>query len=114
MSTCQSEHRHYPEFEQLPHDQGGMGRHKCCGCAYERGYELGLVREEMLNIDIDSIEKLEKELGKKISEVLNEASAKCDAIVKQAEKDGNAILASYGGRVIIKHNMKYNILEKKR
>lgn len=69
---------------------------------------------ERLNIDIDSIEKLEKELGKKISEVLNEASAKCDAIVKQAEKDGNAILASYGGRVIIKHNMKYNILEKKR
>lgn len=39
MPTCQSEHRHYPEFEQLPHDQGGMGRHKCCGCAYERGYE---------------------------------------------------------------------------
>ncbi|MCA0934022.1 hypothetical protein LCL85_00415 [Vibrio alginolyticus] len=55
MSTCQSEHRHYPEFEQLPHDQGGMGRHKCCGCAYERGYELGLIREEMLNIDIDSL-----------------------------------------------------------
>ncbi|MGF1713324.1 hypothetical protein L4D08_00225 [Photobacterium chitinilyticum] len=55
MSTCQSEHRHYPEFEQLPHDQGGMARHKCCGCAYERGYALGLEREEGLNIDIDSL-----------------------------------------------------------
>lgn len=53
MSTCQSEHRHYPEFEQLPHDQGGMGRHKCC--VYERGYALDLERKEKLNIDIDSL-----------------------------------------------------------
>lgn len=55
MPTCQREHRHYPEFEMLPRDQGGAGRHKCCGCAYERGYALGLEREEILNIDIDSL-----------------------------------------------------------
>lgn len=55
MSTCQNEHRHYPEFEMLPFDQGGVGRHKCCGCAYERGYALGLQREESLNINIDSL-----------------------------------------------------------
>lgn len=44
-----------PEFETLPNDQDGAGRHKCCGCAYERDYALGLEREEMLNIDIDSL-----------------------------------------------------------
>lgn len=55
MTICKEEHRHYIEFDNLPIDQGGVGRHKCCGCAYERGYALGLDREEILNIDIDSL-----------------------------------------------------------
>ena len=52
---CQQTHSHDPEFEGLLHDQGGAGRHKCCGCAYERGYDLGVQREEVLNLDIDSL-----------------------------------------------------------
>jgi hypothetical protein len=55
MNICDSRHRHDPTFETLPLDQGGAGRHRCCGCAYERGYDLGLKREEQLNIDIESL-----------------------------------------------------------
>jgi len=38
-----------------PHDQGGKGRHKCCGCAYDRGYQEGLNRSENLNLDLNSL-----------------------------------------------------------
>lgn len=38
---CQKAHRYDPILEQLPEDQGGPGRHKCAGCAYERGFEDG-------------------------------------------------------------------------
>lgn len=52
---CQNEHRHNPIFQDLPHDQGGFGRHKCAGCAYERGLQDGLNRLEQINIDLDSL-----------------------------------------------------------
>lgn len=55
MTICNSSHREWPFFESLPHDQGGVGRHKCCGCAYERGYQAGSNRSEQFNIDIDSL-----------------------------------------------------------
>ena len=55
MTICNSVHREWPFFESLPHDQGGAGRHKCSGCAYERGYQAGLDRTEQFNIDIDSL-----------------------------------------------------------
>lgn len=55
MPICKNVHRHFPDFESLPLDQGGIGRHKCCGCAYERGFALGLARAEFLEIDLDSL-----------------------------------------------------------
>ena len=41
MPICQSEHRYRPSLEGLPDSQGGDGRHKCAGCAYEQGYDDG-------------------------------------------------------------------------
>lgn len=55
MTTCNREHRHWPFLESLPHDQGGHGRHKCAGCAYELGYQAGRMREENLHIDLESL-----------------------------------------------------------
>ena len=55
MSLCKHDHRHLPEFGMLPNDQGGHGRHKCAGCAYELGYTAGLSRDERLHIDLDSL-----------------------------------------------------------
>jgi len=52
---CKSSHRNWPFFEQLVEDQGGYGRHKCAGCAYERGYQAGLQRLENINLDIHSL-----------------------------------------------------------
>jgi hypothetical protein len=40
--TCQSTHRYWGFFEALPEEQGTEGRHKCCGCAYEHGYNQGV------------------------------------------------------------------------
>lgn len=34
----------------LPVDQGGIGRHKCAACAYEKGFELGSRMEEHFDI----------------------------------------------------------------
>ena len=55
MSICHKSHRYTAGFESLSEDQGGFGRHKCAGCAYERGYADGLMRKEQLNIDLESL-----------------------------------------------------------
>ena len=39
---CQKTHRYAEIFETLPENQGGLGRHKCPGCAYEKGFLDGL------------------------------------------------------------------------
>lgn len=43
--ACNKIHRYDPLFNSLPFDQGGAGRHKCAGCAYDRGYQDGLNRQ---------------------------------------------------------------------
>lgn len=55
MTICNQPHRHRQEFDELPIDQGGHGRHKCAGCAYEAGYEAGLNRAEDININLDQL-----------------------------------------------------------
>ena len=52
---CKKEHRYNPQYNDLPVDQGGEGRHRCAGCAYERGYEDGLKRKEQLDLNLDSL-----------------------------------------------------------
>lgn len=34
-NICKKNHRHNPMFSVLPEYQGGTGRHKCPGCAFE-------------------------------------------------------------------------------
>lgn len=53
--ACNQTHRYWGFFEDLPDDQGGEGRHKCCGCAYEKGYEAGLRLNPSIEIDLDSL-----------------------------------------------------------
>ena len=55
MSTCNKNHRYEEKFTELPYDQGGEGRYKCSGCAYERGLKLGREREENIIMDLDSL-----------------------------------------------------------
>ena len=55
MTDCQNAHRYNSMFDELPTDQGGSGRHKCAGCAYERGRNEGLKLNEKLDIDLDSL-----------------------------------------------------------
>ncbi|NCC11069.1 MAG: hypothetical protein EOM31_11335 [Bacteroidia bacterium] len=38
-------------LENLPTDQGGVGRHKCAACAYEAGYKAGYNLDGSLSID---------------------------------------------------------------
>ena len=56
-TICDKNHRHDPRFESLPDDQGGAGRHRCAGCAYEKGYADGLERKEKIDLDLDSLPK---------------------------------------------------------
>ncbi|MBP2847414.1 hypothetical protein J8655_18375 [Dickeya oryzae] len=50
--TCQQNHRYNQDFSNLPDDQSKFsGRHKCAGCAYDKGYALGIDREKSLHID---------------------------------------------------------------
>lgn len=56
MAICRKPHRYdVPEFEQLPADQGGDGRHKCAGCAFDLGVQHGRARMDRLVIDLDSL-----------------------------------------------------------
>lgn len=52
---CNATHRHSTAFDSLPIDQGGAGRHRCAGCAYDKGYQDGLVRNEKVDLDLDSL-----------------------------------------------------------
>lgn len=52
---CNDSHRYDAKFNNLPLDQGGSGRHRCCGCAYEKGYNDGLQRRETMELDLDSL-----------------------------------------------------------
>lgn len=48
---CDKDHRHDRSFERLPRDQGSVGRHVCAGCAYERGYDLGIDEVTVLDVE---------------------------------------------------------------
>lgn len=50
--ACRENHQNIKELmELLPIDQGGVGRHKCAGCAYEAGYRAGYNLNGSLCID---------------------------------------------------------------
>lgn len=53
--SCHKKHRYDPRHNNLPEDQGGHGRHRCAGCAYEKGYRDGLQRKEQLSLALDSL-----------------------------------------------------------
>lgn len=53
--VCKKGHHYDSQFNDLPEDQGGFGRHRCAGCAYEKGYQDGLKREDKLDLDLDSL-----------------------------------------------------------
>ncbi|MDT7239212.1 hypothetical protein ACV8T5_22375 [Citrobacter freundii] len=55
MSICKQSHRYNTLFISLPHDQGGEGRHKCCGCAYDQGYLEGLARTGQVWVDLAAL-----------------------------------------------------------
>jgi len=38
---CSKDHRYDDALATLPSTQGGTGRHKCAGCAYDKGYDSG-------------------------------------------------------------------------
>ena len=55
MPICNKEHRYSITFSNLPLDQGGQGRHKCVGCAYELGFQAGRNFEEQVFINLNSL-----------------------------------------------------------
>lgn len=55
MTVCYNQHRYNQEFINLPDDQGGEGRHKCCGCAYAQGYEAGSSRSGQLWVNLSAL-----------------------------------------------------------
>lgn len=55
MTICYKQHRYDFKFNNLPDDQGGEGRHKCCGCAYDQGYRAGFSRTGQLWVDLCSL-----------------------------------------------------------
>lgn len=55
MKICQLDHRYEERFNDLPHDQGGAGRHRCCGCAYASGFGQGVARAELIDFALDAL-----------------------------------------------------------
>ena len=67
---------------------------------------------EKLEIDYDFIQKTQKEAELEIANILTKASLECEKLILQAEAKCNRILSSCGGKIIIKHNINYNLVEK--
>jgi len=53
--SCKQDHRYTESFKALPDDQGGVGRHKCAGCAYDIGFKAGEKKDSTVSIDLDSL-----------------------------------------------------------
>lgn len=50
--ACKKNHSELSNImNNLPYDQGGVGRHKCAACAYEKGYKAGYSLKEELDIN---------------------------------------------------------------
>ena len=64
MPICNETHRYDQVLSNLPDDQGGRGRHKCAGCAYDAGYSAAVNRQEDININLDELPKNQGGLGR--------------------------------------------------
>ncbi len=56
--ACKKNHSDIQDIMKvMPDDQGGDGRHKCAACAYEKGYQDGLHRKQLIDIEgvLDSL-----------------------------------------------------------
>ena len=51
-TICNKVHRYEEKFKSLPYDQGGYGRHVCCGCAYERGKDDALSNKPLADSSV--------------------------------------------------------------
>ena len=52
--SCKKNHGEANDvMDIISFDQGGAGRHKCAGCAYEQGYKDGY--EKRMLIDLNSV-----------------------------------------------------------
>jgi hypothetical protein len=61
--ACNKEHVETDSIVfNLPIGQEGIGRHKCASCAYEIGYQHGLVKAENINLGeiLDELEESQK------------------------------------------------------
>ena len=52
QTYCNEPHRYDSLFSSLPEDQSGQGRHRCAGCAYNKGYADGKARKTKIEIDL--------------------------------------------------------------
>lgn len=52
-NTCKEQHRYSSKFVDLPVDQGRTGRHKCAGCAYEKGKMAGKKMKTKIDLDVE-------------------------------------------------------------
>jgi len=87
MAECDKDHRFWLTFESLPVDQGGAGRHKCAGCAYERGRRDGLERKEVLELRLDELPDSQAGSVRHRSPHAAYARGYYDGVVKSYERD---------------------------
>jgi len=52
-NTCKKSHRYSNKYADLPIDQGRTGRHKCAGCAFEKGKRAGKVLKTKIDLDVE-------------------------------------------------------------
>ena len=75
---CNKDHSSIQKvMQELPDDQGGIGRHKCAACAYEQGYQDG--RNRIMSIDIVQVVGSLSESRHKIKDIKVLTSSICEA-----------------------------------
>ena len=72
---------------------------------------MARVRDRLKNVDPKIVDVSQKRMDERVADILNKAIKQCDDIISEAEKEANEILSVYKGRLLIKNEVNYNILE---
>ncbi|WP_048509778.1 DUF3883 domain-containing protein [Chryseobacterium sp. FH2] len=95
-------------------NQGGTGRHKCCNCAFKKGFEaaIGIIKQINAVRNSDETRLLEVDKPESIQRPSLSTNAGAGSIVKNFDFEGNynlqKLIGDIGEEIVLKHEKSHS------